>query len=491
LVAILIAVIGIASLGCDEGGEATTDADAGLDAADGTTDDSGDERSEAIWDPVEDRCPPTDLTPTPFAPIRDSEPNVGEAGVLWEKPAGCGDWSDADGNAGHDMLYGVIDWEGEPREVIINVNQESAAQWTSPRSLTILDATNGDELACLELGRMSPSSTPVLVQQTGTLYFSWRSAVSEENMDVPGRHSTGVVAFSLASQDASPNADVLFRHSWSFEGSATSPRFRTRLTVMEDGVLGVSNASSFAAMNAQTGEFYWDARIPADAGVSTSPKDALIALQPVFQEGTTVRRHDRCGNEKESEKLDWGEMPIPVGDDWVRTEDPHVVVLDTNWQQFMRTKCESPVVVDDTTIACVNNGTSDWIKWLELDSEESDRSELPGRTEGRDELRFSTDLIALDGRRVLLHADVGGATETNASRLYVHDLESGRQVEVARVEAGLRLPLRMSHRGVIYARTRAENEIVAIQTDERPAPTGWAFGESGNDNRGWRVAGGE
>jgi hypothetical protein len=50
-------------------------------------------------------------------------------------------------------VYGVIDWEGEPREVLLNINNVfNPDMFDNPmRSVSVLDATTGERMACLEL----------------------------------------------------------------------------------------------------------------------------------------------------------------------------------------------------------------------------------------------------------------------------------------------------------------------------------------------------
>ncbi|MGM0556884.1 MAG: hypothetical protein ACQEVA_10945 [Myxococcota bacterium] len=520
---------------CDGGGDANAnnqgDNDAGLDAvddvvadvadtSDGGEPDSDDARdggdtsdtdggevreSEPPWEEIEDTCPPEELSRTPYAKARAPGDAVGEPGILWTTDPSCPDSNDPrdlDQDAhGGGFVYGVIDWEGEPREVLLNINNVfNPHMFDNPmRSVSVLDAISGERLACLELPEGSyeiQAGVSVLLDDPPTLYIPHTGPLMPSSSDAP--MYVGVMAIDIRPSQQTP---IRFQRVWD---SARSDAASVSVTLNEAGLLGVAvtgNApgTGFVAIDAASGEPYWDYPLTRSGMlVHGHPSDGFTLRERNLAESTwEYTLLNRCGEEVGTSP----NIGVPLGEYWIsemqigNSADSSVVVRNEAGEEKLSATCNRSVAVDEQTVACMVR-SSQTLKILDLSELKVREISLPTQQEtSGDSQLFSAQIVALRNRRVFLAAGIRNSGK-GYNRFFVYNIES-EELSLEQVLDEMPLsfdrPWAMSHRGVLYGLRDGNTstvKAVAIQTNLRPASSPWPFGiptqyGAGNDNRGW------
>ncbi|MGM0558948.1 MAG: hypothetical protein ACQEVA_21365 [Myxococcota bacterium] len=478
------------------------------DSADPDTTDSGDapdtdggnaNEDEPPWGEIDDECPPENLTETPYAVASSQTAALGEPGVLWTTDPSCPGSSDPrelDQDAyGGGFLYGVIDWDGTATEVILNVNDvTNPYMFQNPiRSVSVLDATSGERLACLDLEGpfRIQSGRAVFLGDPPRLYIPYSGP---ENVSDPlAPMGVGVLAVEIAPDQEDP---IEFEHVWNTTRSDASS---VSVLLKPGGLLGITvtgnmPGTGFLVTNATSGEIYWDQPLPGVPVFGIPDEGFAFGKYDVDTSSPEYSIFDRCGEQVRTTS----HLGVPLGDYWVSEEalgsEISVVIRDATGAKTLSATCSRPVAVDEKTVACVER-IKDNLKILDLGAMTTTEFELPKINEATgEEQSFQRQAIALEGRKVLIHVAV---LSEQSSYFYVYDIPTG-ELTLDQIVEGRGISFNrawaMSRRGVIYGaqapHISSTVSAVAIQTNVRPAKSPWPFGlptrpRAGNDNRGW------
>ena len=450
------------------------------------------------WGELEDRCPPEEREPTPFTDYREPGSSVGQTGVLWTVDPSCDEGPDRQTGGLH---YGVIEWEGEQREVLLNVNNTPHSQMLDNpvTSIMVLDATTGERMACVEMpddGFFIGGAT-LLLEEPPVFYMMHFGPFSPASQDA-SQH-IGVLGLEIAPQES---REPLFNESWGV-GVEREEAPDGLMTLSRGGLLGITVSrvggagTHIGVMDAKDGTLYWDVPLSAEGKMQQAwPSSGFRSKEGdarTFE--WTFKHYDDCGGSMRS--LSYESVPLGgyrVGYEYSGTaEARRVSVRDDSGELLASTDCGPPSATGEETLSCVHSGS---LKVFDPETEEFSVVALPDTdSESENRIFYRDQVIGLSERKFLVLGRIL-TTPRNTQRFYVYDVDADEissRLQFTSNVFTLNTGWAMSARGVIYwthRRGSSDVRISALQTEFRPAESPWPFGiptepATGNDNRGW------